>query len=777
MEISEMDNQENNNQKSGENFQRRDFLKVGTAAAVLGATAFALKQGIRNGSGIGMTGSALGDAEMIAKTTCALCPSGCGLDVRVASGKAVKVEGNPLHPLNQGVCCLRAQASLEMLYSPERIKHPRVQTGARGSGDWQEISWEEALGNVVEKLAALREKGQPHTVALMHGELRGQMRGLVNQFMQAYGSPNIISQASLGEQSVRQAMFLTQGINGLPVYDLNNANYVMTFGGDLLESNRNVIVYLGAAAFMRRGRPQRGKIVAVNPRMALTGIKADEWIPIRPGTYAALALGMANVILNSSLHDSNFVRDFTFGFEDFEDEDGNTHMGYKHLVLEQYTLERASSICGVPTETIARLAGEFATNRPAVAVMPNEPGALNSGNSLYTAMAVHALNALVGSIDIAGGVLTQRFAPMKDWPGYQQDEISLNGLSHGRIDGAGSLGFPLAGSAYQNVADNILADQPYPIQALILLDTNPVFELPDGGRFAQALMKVPFVVSFSSILDESAAHSDLILPASTFLEIWGDDYMEGVGYAGISLRKPVVDQILDTRNPGDVWIELAAKLGGSTAEALPWPDYKALVEYRLSGAPLEWDKLEANGCWSEMVYFNAEPGSTAWANVVGRDRLKAPKDGRYDLFSRELYSLRDYQKNGDIAFLPHFELSAVLEGDSSLVQEYPFLLVTQSLITQSSIWQGIIPSLQECYGLQNNVKWSSWVEINPATAEALEITNGDLVLGGIASGKVAGLRPDLSWTLAGGSVHAVRTGTPHKHSLGSKLHQRSDRWS
>ena len=597
----------------------------------------------------------------------------------------------------------------------------------RGSGDWQEISWEEALGKVVERLATLREKKQPHSVALMHGELRGQMRGLVNRFMQAYGSPNIISQASLGEQSVRQAMFLTQGINGLPVYDLNNANYVMTFGGDLLESNRNVIAYLGAAAFMRRGRPQRGKIVSVNPRMALTGIKADEWIPIRPGTYAALALGMANVILNSSLHDSNFVRDFTFGFEDFEDEDGNTHMGYKRLVLEQYTLERASSICGVPTETIARLAGEFATNRPAVAVVPNEPGALNSGNSLYTAMAVHALNALVGSIDIAGGVLTQRFAPMKDWPGYQQDEISLNGLRHSRIDGAGSLGFPLAGSAYQNVADNILADQPYPIQALLLLDTNPVFELPDGGRFAQALMKVPFVVSFSSILDESAAHSDLILPASTFLEIWGDDYMEGVGYAGISLRKPVVDPVLDTRNPGDVWVELAAKLGGSAAEALPWPDYKALVEYRLAGAPLEWDKLEANGCWSEMVYFNAEPGSTAWANVVGRDRLKAPKDGRFDLFSRELYSLRDYQKNGDLAFLPHFELSAVLEEDSSLVQEYPYLLVTQSLITQSSIWQGIIPSLQECYGLQNNVKWSSWVEINPATAEALEVKNGDLV--------------------------------------------------
>ena len=249
-------------QTSKSKFSRRDFLKVGTAAVVAGAGISLLRPA---GKPLAAESGLL--EESIIKTTCALCPSGCGFDVRVVNGKAVKVEGNPLHPLNQGVCCLKGQTSLEVLYSPERLAHPRIQTGKRGSGNWKEISWDDALGLVAEKMTELREAGKPHSVALMHGELRGQMRQVVSRFMRAYGSPNVISRESLGEGTARMAMWLSQGVNVLPVYDINNSNYVLTFGGNLLESSRNVIGYLGAAAFMRRGRPQRGKLVAVHPRL------------------------------------------------------------------------------------------------------------------------------------------------------------------------------------------------------------------------------------------------------------------------------------------------------------------------------------------------------------------------------------------------------------------------------------------------------------------------------------------------------------------------------
>ncbi len=704
-------------QTSKSKLTRRDFLRLGTATVAAGVGLTALQPAQETIVAQPKTGE-----ETIVKTTCALCPSGCGLDVRVVNGKAVKVEGNPLHPLNQGVCCLKGQTSLEVLYSPERIQHPRLQTGARGSGDWKEISWEEALAIVADKLTELRKAGKPHSVALMHGELRGQMRQVVNRFMRAYGSPNVISRESLGEGTARMALWLSQGVNALPVYDINNSNYVLSFGGNLLESSRNLIGYLGAAAFMRRGRPQRGKLVAIHPRLSLTGIKADEWIPIRPGTYGALALGMANVIINSKLYDEAFVRDFTFGFEDFEDAEGIPHQGFKSLVLETYTLERVASITGVSTDKIARIAGEFATNRPAVAVLPTEPGELSTGNALYTALAVHALNALVGSIDAKGGVILQRFPELTEWPAYSLDAVARKGEAQERLDGAGTQ-FPLALSAYQNVPERILAGQPYPLELLFLLNANLVYDLPNGGRTVDALMKVPFVVSFASTLDESAAQADLILPASTFLEVWGDDYLEGTGYAGISLRRPVVEPVHDTRDPGDVLLELAKRLGGPVATALPWATYKDLIMDRLSG--FNWEKLEANGNWSELVYFNAAPGSPAWKDVVGRDRLNAPKDGRFDFFSRELFSL--LAPDSDQACLPHFDIPVTLADSSANAIEYPFLLVTQPLFTQSQQWQGIVPTLQESYGLQGHVKWDSWVEVSQKAAETLHLEDGERV--------------------------------------------------
>ena len=724
----------NNISQAKKNISRRDFIKIGAAVAATGGTAIVAHETGKIPTGDPTAAAATPGSESLVKTVCGMCPSGCGLEVRVVDGRAVKVEGDPLHPLNQGVCCLRGQTSLEALYSPERLQHPRVQLGERGSGDWKEISWDEAFNLVASKLDEVRKNGMARTVAFVHGETRGEMRGLIQRFMQAYGSPNTISTESLGQGTARLAMLLSQGINGMPAYDLNNANYVMTFGGNLLESSRNVMAALGAVAFMRRGRPQRGKLVAVHPRLSITGIKADEWIPIRPGTYAALALGMANVIINSNLYDLNFVRDFTFGFEDFEDESGTKHQGFKSLVLERYTLERAASITGIPGETIARLAGEFATNRPALAVMPTEAGELASGGSLYTVLAIHALNALVGSIDCAGGVLVQRFPTVKDWPELPVDATAEASFKQPRIDGAGTPDRILAGSVYQDLGKNIITGDPYPLNILFLYNANPVYELPGGGEFVTAMQKIPFVVSFASTLDESAAHADLILPASTFLETWGDDFLEGTGYAGVSLRRPVVEAVHDTRDPGDVLLQIAAKLGGTVAQALPWKSYQELMRYRLSGIDMEWEKFETNGSWSEMVYFNAKPGSPAWSNVVGRDRLTAPKDGRFDFFSRELFAILN--KPEDLACLPHFDIPATLQQGSDVALEYPFLLVTQPLITEAPGWQGILPTLQEVIGLQTHVRWSSWVEINPEAAKELDVKDGDLVWVESESGNV-----------------------------------------
>ncbi|MDP3047014.1 MAG: molybdopterin-dependent oxidoreductase, partial [Chloroflexota bacterium] len=549
-----------------------------------------------------------------------------------------------------------------------------------------------------------------------------------------YGSPNLISTDSLDVEAARLAMFLAQGINGYPVYDIDNARYVITFGGSLLESSRYLQKYLSGYGFMHRGQSNRGKLVVVDSRLSVTAAKADEWVPIRPGTLGALALGIAHVLIKSGAVNRSFVDNWCFGYEDFVDDQGRTHLGFKRLVLEQYTLERVADITGIPGGTIARLAGEFGANHPALAIMPTGRGDLSAGNGLATALAIHALNALVGSVEVPGGVQVQHFADFIPWPPLPADPVAEKGRQAPRLDGAGT-DYPLALSACQALGDALAGGRPYAANVLFLLNANPVHELPQGQRFAEALQKVPLVVSFSPVLDETAAHADLILPALTFLEVWQDDILEGTGYPGIALRQPVVQPVRDGRNPGDVLLQLARAVGGPVAQALPWGSFLDVIKQRIGGMGISWDDLVDKGAWSGLVYFFAAPGSKAWGQVVGRDRLYAPKDGRYDLFARELFALRNLNLepgtwNLELG-LPHFELPT-----ETASADYPFLLISQETMTHSRNWSGIIPTLQETYGLQVDMRWDSWMEIPIKAAHSLGIGNGDWVWVESAAGKV-----------------------------------------
>ncbi len=690
---------------------RREFLKYSTVLAGVGALS-AIE--LSNPGFAPLSENAprgLEQSEKIIPTVCGMCPSGCGLNVRVVNGNAVKVEGNPLHPVNQGVCCPKGQASLEVLYSPERLQQP-VMRESRSSREWKSISWDDVLDLTAAKLRALDALGQGQTFAFLYGETRGQMRSLIQRFTTALGSPNAIEMGDADAQAARLAMFLTQGINDLPVYQWENTRYVLAFGGSLLEVGQHLMPTLSGAGFMRRSTPNRGKLVVVDPRLAIGAAKADEWIPIRPGTLGALALGIANVMIRSNLYDERFIRDFTFGFDDFTDDQGNQHRGFRRLVLEEYSLDRVEAITGVPSGTVARLAGEFAASQPGFAMLPTGRAALAGGNVLATAMAVHALNALVGNIDSPGGVIVQRYPKLATLP-------ALKSLTAERVDGAGSREFPLARSLYATLPDQAR----YPLNALLLYSANPVFE---NKRFADWLAGIPFVASLSPVVDQSAECADVVLPVSTFLESWNDAFAQGTGYAGLAVGQPAVPPIYDTRRAGDVLLQLAQKIGGSVGEALPFADYRSMLESRVEGSTIKWADLLDKGAWSQTVYLHAAPGSQVWnAEIIGKDRVNAPRDGRFDFFARELYyALRNAgQSPRDRDCLPHFDAP----NETAMTSEYPFQLVLQETMTQPRGWSGVVPTLQETYGLQDRGRWDSWAELNPEAAARLGIKDGDIV--------------------------------------------------
>ncbi len=695
---------------------RRKFLKLAGGAAAVGALH---RLGL-----VGLDSLAarrqqrpepVSDLQMLG--TCRLCAGGCGLSARVVDGHVVKLDGNPFHPNNQGRLCPKGQAGLQVLYDPDRIKMPMRRVEGQG---WQQISWSEALGEIAGKLQTLRGSGHPEQLVFLHDGKRGPTSDLIAHFCRAFGTPNDVRYSTHSADGTPLAHWLTQGWSEHAGYDWENTDYLLCFGGALLEAWQPLVRQLRAYSRMRRGRPhRRAKIVQIESRASVTAAKADEWVSVRPGTEGALALGIAHVIVRDEIFDADFVAEHTFGFEDWTDDAGNLHTGFRTLVLRDYAPDHVSAITGVAEETIERLAREFAAARPAAVAAGDVSG---YSNSLYSQWAVHTLNALVGSIDAPGGVLRQMEAPLASWPEPTLDEIAAQGLAQPRADGAATAEFPLSESV-----PHALTQAPYPIEVLFLYHTNPVYDNPSGG-WQTAIENVPLVVSFSPYLDETSEHADLLLPDCTYLEKWFLEPLEpSLGHPAVGLGQPIVEPLYDTRNTADVLIELARAVGGPVGAAMPWNGFVEAIREQAQGLYQAgyglpsadtfdefWAELRARGVWYEQPYEFGQ-----W------ERVFATPSGKFEFASRvlqeRLAALGAPFESEDLS--PRYR-PPIFEGDES---EHPFHLRTFKMITYTERWGANLPWLQEVYGLHVQEKWDSWVEIHPETAHSLGIADGERV--------------------------------------------------
>jgi len=658
-------------------------------------------------------------------STCKLCPGACGIKVRLVGNLPVKIEGNPLHPINQGGICPLGAAGLQFLYSPSRIKSPLKRTGERGEGIWQEISWDEAIAELVEKLRDLRTNGNSHTVACIDGQRHGTMSRLWERFLKAYGSPNHIYTPSV-EDTYDFTLTLMQGEGNGVGFDLENTRYILSFGCSLIEGwgapTRMMRAY-GAWRGEKLGN--RTKIVQVDNRSSITVGKSDEWIPAFPGTEGALALGIAHVIIDEELYDSNFVKNYTYGFDKF-----------KSLVLKEYSPQVVSEKTQVPKDTIIRVAREFATTKPSIALWGRGKGSRPSG--FYESMAIHSLNALVGNINRPGGVLIPKGLPLTSWPDVEMDDIGTQGYYMPRVDQSKDLRFPFVAHRLQNMAANIQEETFYPINMLLVYEANPFFSIPDNLSFIQATKKIPFIVSFSSYMDETAMQSDLILPNHTYLERWDDAFTPlGLQYPVLSITRPVIKPIFNTQHTGDIILSVARELGGPVARLLQWHSFKDVLKQNTQGLfhygkgivpeaePKEpwkglskespslpfassdemWNRMVEKGCWYDPAYSFGK-----W------NRIFTTPTKKFEFFVTKLTTL--LPKARDEVFLPHYE-PITLEGD------YPLLLMTYELITLVNDGIGNPPFMTKILDDTLLKKNDVFVEINPKTAKQYGLGEGD----------------------------------------------------
>jgi molybdopterin-containing oxidoreductase family iron-sulfur binding subunit len=598
---------------------RRDFFKVvatsGATAAVAGcqpATEQILPLVIPNEHIVP------GVAAWFA-TVCRECPAGCGVLARNREGRVVKLEGNPDHPVNQGALCPRGQGALQGLYHPDRFAGPQ-----RREGDaLRSVGWDDALKTLADTLGALKGKGR--ALAVVSQLENGSLGTLLDRWTQALGGRRLTLEP-FAHEAIRAANRATFGRDAVPYYAFEDAEVVLSFGADFLETWISNVRF--ARGFTRMHAFREGKagtVIHVEPRQSLTAANADEWVRNAPGTEAAVALAVLKLMVDGGAADRR--------------------VGEAVAAIDP---KKVADESGVPLPTLQHIAKVFGSARPGLAVGGGV--AVSGSQATALATAVNLLNAATGNIG-----KTVRFGPDS---------------AHGKV------------TPYAEVARLVQAMTAGEIEVLVLgSGVNPAFTLPGGLKVADAIRKVPFVVSFANLPDETTALAHLILPDTHWLESWGDySPMEGV----TGVLQPTMRPIRDARAMGDVLLTVGRTVLGSEAGKgpLPWETFEQYVK-------ATWEPI-VKGQWAETLgrggVWRETPAAAVTPKVERAEAVVARLEGSDGLALMPYPSIRWYDGRG-----------------------------------ASRAW------LQETPDTMSQVAWDTWAEINTETATRLGIRQGDVV--------------------------------------------------
>lgn len=747
-------------------FDRRRFL-LGGGLVATGALAAGCSHGHEDPYALekprvpGASKWARGEEKRIA-SACAQCPAGCGIEVRVVEGRAIHVAGNAASPVNRGGIGPRGLCGPQVLYDPDRITGPlrrAAGAGERASRALAPATWDEALTALGGELARLRAAGKADRVAILCGRERGLVREAWQRFARAYGTPHVFGSLAAGNGPLALASRLMQGVHEIPAYDWPRAQGVLSFGSGLLDACQTIAFARAQTELRHSSRGARARIVHVGPASGRTAQAADEWVPIRPGTHGAFALGLAHVLVKEKLHDERFVAEHVHGFDSWKDAQGRERRGFRS-VLDEHTPESVARLCGTSAETIERIARVFAATRPCFAWSGSEE--LLAPGGVQAAMAIHALNALLGAIDRPGGLLVQREAPLAAWKDFELDELATASLARGPhplARGLLDIGAPSADVLRTILAAPVVHGAP-PFDVLLVDHANPLYARVRSNEWRAGLERVPLVVGFSPFLDETCAlAADWVLPDDTYLERFEDAACApSVGRAVFGLRQPVVERLHDTRASGDVLIALAKSIGGPLEKAFAWKEFKDAVKARVAGlhSAQRGSIVEEKGSgFLKRFYECATWSDDAYAHEQWSETLRT-STGRFELASSELCAALEARAKelgmeaGALlaaAGLPPDLDRACLPGHvevawSGAPSDYPLLLIPYRPSTYALGSGANLGWLRETFGRGMRTRHAlgeTEVEIHPATAAHLGIDEGVRVAVESAHGRIEGV--------------------------------------
>ncbi len=442
------------------------------------------------------------------KSTCKFCPAGCGLEIVTAAGRPVTAKGDPEHPLSKGGICPLGACSVQLLYSPSRVKGPMKKTGP---GKFEPVTWDVAVDILSQRLSEIKGSDK---LAVVSGDENGTINEVLSGFTASMGSSNFYRMPG-DSQSAAHAWKALLGGTGQVGYDIENSDYVLMLGADLLASWGTVV--RNQKTFARK----KGRYVYAGPVQTGSGAVADKWIPMLPGHQDSFALGIAYHLIKQG-GDLGYTPGMS---------------AVRRNILNNYTPAKVSEATGVSEEELKKTARELLNASRPVVVYGSE---FDQGSGALSTAAGLLVNLLLGNLNRPGGLMVLPDAPRSVQSAPAESQIASRSFVRFMQDIEAGLGMP---------------------EVIMVYEANPVYALPQAEKTGQAFEKIPFKVSFSTFMDETAQAADLVLPNSHYLERLVDSFTPyGSGQLIYSAARPVIDPIFDTRETAEIIFELTKSL-------------------------------------------------------------------------------------------------------------------------------------------------------------------------------------------------------------------------
>lgn len=613
----------------------------------------------------------------LVKTVCRICPAECGVDVHTEGGKIVKVEGMKEHPVNRGEICPKAEAAVDYVYAPDRLKYPLKRDG----DSWKRISWEEALDIIAKELTRIKKEYGSRALAVYLGQGIDyyENKWYARRFCDVYGTPGYYSVDSMCFRAKVIGHRLTYGV--MSVSDYENSKCILMWGRN--EYN----AYPPQAKKVLKAMDNGAKLIVVDPVRTFFAKKAEIHLRPRPGTDCALALAMLNVIISEELYDKEFVEKWTVGFEKLTEH------------VKKYSPEKVEEITWVKADDIVRAARTYASIKPACITQGNST--ILQTNGVQTSRALAIMMAITGNLDVPGG---NTYSPRLRLTNLGLPNM-VNEKPFGAVEHPIHYDQTREGQAMVLI-DKLINGDPYQIRALIVSGGNPVVQWPNYNKVKAALERLDFLVVMDVFMTATAEFADIVLPAATFLEKTELlDFGAVMGIPYVMLRKKVVEPVGEAWPDWKFWFELGKKMG--YGEYFPWSDVREAHEVLLKPTGFSVRALE------EL------PGGFYYDCQRYRKYLEAgfpTPSKKVELYSETL------QKYGYDPLPTYVEPKESPVSDPELAKKYPLILTTGSRILEYTHSQ-----LRNVPALREKVP-EPLAEIHPETAKRYGIVDGEMIM-------------------------------------------------